>query len=196
MSNYTWRFNLTIDDVKKELSGDEQMLASAFKAEKIYKKHKLKIFTVIGIVIAYFAGTAIMETMAQDKREKANFAYLILEKDTTNADALNSLKINNPALFELFSYQEAVKTSDTDTLKSLSKSKNEIISDLSSYHLAVIEGKPSDSKFNSDIAKIHNAALFIKEGKTTEAKEELEFISEESPVFNISKMIKHYGIKD
>ena len=44
MSNYTRRFNLTIDDVKKELSGDEQMLASAFKAEKIYKKHnKLNI---------------------------------------------------------------------------------------------------------------------------------------------------------
>jgi len=195
MSNYKWRFNLTIDDVKKELSGDEKMLASAFKAEKIYKKHKIKIFAVVGIVIAYFAGTAIMETIAQDKREKANTAYLVLEKDAKNSDALNSLKTNNPALFELFSYQEAVKATDTVLLKSLSTSKNEIISDLSAYHLAVIEGKPSDSKFNADIAKVHNAALLIKEGKTIEAKEELELISEDSPVHNISKMIKHYSIK-
>ena len=195
MSNYKWRFNLTIDDVKKELSGDEKMLASAFKAEKIYKKHKIKIFAVVGIVIAYFAGTAIMKTIAQDKREKANTAYLVLEKDAKNSDALNSLKTNNPALFELFSYQEAVKATDTVLLKSLSTSKNEIISDLSAYHLAVIEGKPSNSKFNADIAKVHNAALLIKEGKTIEAKEELELISEDSPVHNISKMIKHYSIK-
>ena len=195
MSNYKRRFNLTIDDVKKELSGDEKMLASAFKAEKIYKKHKIKIFVVVGIVIAYFAGTTIIEMFAQDKREKANTAYLVLEKDAKNSDALNSLKTNNPALFELFSYQEAVKATDTVLLKSLSTSKNEIISDLSAYHLAVIEGKPSDSKFNADIAKVHNAALLIKEGKTIEAKEELELISEDSPVHNISKMIKHYSIK-
>jgi hypothetical protein len=186
---------LTIDDVKKELSGDEKMLASAFKAEKIYKKHKLKIFIVVGVAIAYFAGTAIMETIAQDKREKANTAYLVLEKNAKDIDALNSLKTNNPALFELFSYQEAVKSSNTSSLQSLSTSKNEIISDLSSYHLAVLEGKPSTSKFNSDIARVHNAALLIKEGKTTEAKEELELITEDSPVHNISKMIKHYGIK-
>ncbi|CAA6810171.1 MAG: Unknown protein [uncultured Sulfurovum sp.] len=195
MPNYTRRFTLTIDDVKKELSGDEQMLASAFKAEKLYKKHKLKIFIVIGIVITYFAGTAIIETMAEDKRERANSAYLVLEKDAKDNNALNSLKSNNPALFELFSYQEAVKSSDTDALKSLSSSKNEIISDLSSYHLSIINNQPSDSKFNAEIGKIHNAALLIKEGKTTEAKEELELIPEESPVYNISKLIKHYSIK-
>ncbi len=186
---------MTIDDVKKELSGDEKMLASAFKAEKIYKKHKLKIFAILGIIIAYFVGTAIIESIAQDKREKANAAYLVLKKDAKNSDALNSLKTNNPALFELYSYQKAIKASDTTTLKSLSTSKNEIISDLSSYHLAVIEGKPSDSKFNNDIARVHNAALLIKKGKLIEAKDELELIAEDSPMHNISKMIKHYSIK-
>jgi len=186
---------LTIDDVKKELSSDEQMLASAFKAEKLYKKHKIKIFAIVGIVIAYFAGTTIMEKIADNKRERANTALLALEKDAKDSQALESLKANNLALFELFSYQEAIKNSDTATLKSLSSSKNEIIADLSSYHLAVIEGRPSDSKLNSDISKVYNASLLIKEGKTTEAQEELELIPEESPMHNISKMIKHYGIK-
>jgi len=195
MSNYTRRVNLTIDDVKKELSSDEQMLASAFKAEKLYKKHKIKIFAIVGIVIAYFAGTTIMEKIADNKRERANTALLALEKDAKDSQALESLKANNLALFELFSYQEAIKNSDTATLKSLSSSKNEIIADLSSYHLAVIEGRPSDSKLNSDISKVYNASLLIKEGKTTEAQEELELIPEESPMHNISKMIKHYGIK-
>jgi len=185
----------TLNEVKKELSSDEQMLASAFKAEKLYKKHKLKIFTVVGIAIAYFAGTAIMENIAQGKREAANVAYLTLEKDAKNAAALTELKTNNPALFELYSYQEALKASDTTALKTLSSSKNEIIADLSAYHLAVIEGKVAESKLNADIAKVHNAALLIKEGKTTEAKEELELISEDSPAYTVSKMIKHYSIK-
>jgi len=195
MSNYIRSVNLTIDDVKKELSSDEQMLASAFKAEKLYKKHKIKIFVVVGVVIAYFAGTTIMDKMAEHKRERANTAFLALEKNADDSDALSSLKTNNPALFDLVSYQKAVKSADTVTLKSLSSSKNEIIADLASYHLAVIEGRPSDSQFNGDMAKVYNASLLIKEGKTTEAQEELELISEESPMHNISKMIKHYGVK-
>ena len=185
----------TLNEVKKELSSDEQMLASAFKAEKLYKKHKLKIFTVLGVAIAYFGGTAIMENIAQSKREAANSAYMTLEKDAKNSAALTELKTNNPALFELFSYQAALKASDVNTLKTLSASKNEIIADLATYHLNIIEGKQTESKLYDDTAKIYNASLLIKAGKTTEAKEELELISEESPVYNISKMIKHYSIK-
>ena len=195
MANYKQGFILTIDDVKKELNSDEQMLASAFKAEKLYKKHKLKIFTVVGLAILYFAGTAIMTSIAEGKKETANTAYLALEKNVKDTTALETLKTNNPALFELFSYQNAVKASDTTALQGLTTSKNEILADLASYHLAVIQGKPADSKYNADLSKVHNAALLFKEGKTVEAKEELELISEESPVYNISKMIKHYSIK-
>jgi len=193
--NYTRRVNLTIDDVKKELTSDEQMLASAFKAEKLYKKHKIKLFTIIGVVVAYFAGTAIMDKIAQNKKEAANTALLALEKNPKNTQALEKLKANNTALFELFSYQEAIKSADKETLKSLSSSHNKIIADLASYHLAVMEGRPANSKLNSDFSKIYNASILIKEGKTTEAQEELELIPQESPIHNISKMIQHYGIK-
>jgi len=185
----------TMNEVKKELSGDEQMLASAFKIEKIYKKHKFKIFAVVGLTVAYFAGTAIMESLAQQKREAANSALLVLEKDSKSGAAIAELKENNPALFELYSYQMALKELDTKALKNLSSSKNEIIADLSSYHLSVLEGKPADSKLNGDIAKVYNASLLIKEGKAMEATEELELISEESPAYNIAKNIKHYSIK-
>lgn len=195
MSNYKWRFNLTIDDVKKELSNDEQMLASAFKAEKLYKKHKLKIFTVVGLTIAYFGGSAIMHKMDESKKEQANSAYLTLMKDSNNNKALKSLESNNPALFELYSYQKALKASDKATLQKLSSSNNELIADLSTYHLAVIEGKPAESKYNNEMARVHNASLLINEEKLTEAQEELELIPEDSPVYNISKMIKHYGVK-
>ncbi len=184
-----------INEIKKELSSDEQMLASAFKIEKLYKKHKIKLFTVIGLAIAYFGGNAIIESIAQSKRESANIALLALQKDAKNSNALQELKANNPALFELFSYQQAIENNDTKTLQKLSSSKNNILADASSYHLAVLEGKPTESTLYSDLGKVYNASLLIKEKKPIEAKEELELISEESPLYNIAKMIKHYTIK-
>ncbi len=185
----------TIDEVKKELSSDEQMLASAFKLEKLYKKHKFKLFTVVGLAVAYFGGTAIMEAIAQSKRESANSALLTLQKDENNSKALEELKSSNPALFELFTYQEAIKNSDSSKLKSLSSSKNPIIADIANYHLSVIEGKEAESKFYDNVAKIYNASLDIKAGKISEAKDELELVGEESPAYSISKLIKHYTIK-
>ncbi len=185
----------TIDEVKKELSGDEHMLASAFKIEKLYKKHKFKLFAVVGLAVAYFGATAIMESIEQNKRESANTALLTLESDAKNAKALDALKTNNPALFELFTYQEALKNADTAKLKTLSSSKNAIIADMANYHLSVIEGKEAESKLYDDVAKVYNASLDIKAGKIEDAKYELELIDEASPAYNISKMIKHYSIK-
>ena len=185
----------TINEAKKELSNDEHMLASAFKAEKLYKKHKLKLFAIIGIAVLYFGGTAIMNNIAEQKLIAGNDALTVLQTDAKNAAALDKLKSNNPALFELYSYQNAMKNSDTVVLKTLSSSKNNIIADLSAYHLAILEGKPAKSELNGDVAHVNNAYLLIKNGKISEAEEELDSISEKSPVYNISKMIKHYSIK-
>jgi len=195
IKNTLWRTHLTLDDVKKELNSDEQMLASAFRLEKLYKKHKFKIFTVVGVTIAYFAGTAVMDKMEQDKKVAANTAYLTLQEKKDDANALSELQSNNPKLFELYSYQEAINARDLEKLKALSNSSNTIIADLASYHLAILNNKNVESKYYNDIAKVHNASLMIEEGKVTEAQEELDLIGEESPVYNISKMIKHYGIK-
>ena len=185
----------TLNNAKKELTNDEQMLASAFKLEKLYRKHKFKLFSVVALTALYFGGTAIMNNIAEGKLVTANSAYLTLTKDAKNETALNELKNSNPALFELYSYQEAIKSSNKEILKGLSTSSNKILADLSSYHLAVLEGKPVESELYNEFALVHNASLLIKDGKIDDAKNELDLISEESPVYNISKMIKHYSIK-
>jgi hypothetical protein len=185
----------TINEAKKELSNDEHMLASAFKAEKLYKKHKFKLFAVIAIAALYFGGTALNDYNTKQKLLAGNEALATLQTDPKNTTALEALKSNNPALFELFSYQTAIKNADTSTLKTLSSSDNHIIADMSAYNLALLEGKPAKSELYGDVARVDNAYLLIKDGKVSEAKEELDAISEDSPVYSISKMIKHYSIK-
>lgn len=185
----------TINEAKKELTNDEHMLASAFKLEKLYKKHKLKLFSVVAVAALYFGATAIMNTLQEQKLVAANSAFLTLTADANNTNALAELKSNNPALFELYSYQKAMQSSDMTALKTLASSTNPIIADISTYHLAILEGKPSESELYSDVSFVENAYLLIKEGKVSEAKEQLELISEDSPVHNIAQMIKHYSIK-
>lgn len=185
----------TINEAKKEFSSDEQMLASAFKLERFYKNHKIKIFFFTAVLILLFGGRIIMEIIEENKLNSANEAYMILKKDANNADALATLKEKNPALFKLYSYKKAVESEDIESLKTLSTTKDEFISDMSSHHLSVLEGRVSDSELYKDISIINNAHILIKDGKMDEARDQLDLIDEQSPAYNISTIIKHYTIK-
>jgi hypothetical protein len=185
----------SIDEVKKELSSDEQMLASAFKIERFYKKNKIAILSLVTIVILFFGGRGVMSVMEEMKLNSANDAFITLTKDENSTEALATLKEKNPKLFELYSYKKAVENRDIERLKSLANSKNEFISDMSSYHLSVIEGKESNSELYREIATLNSAYIFMKNGKMDDAKNQLDLIDEQSAVYNISTFIKHYTIK-
>jgi len=184
-----------IKEVKKEFTSDEQLLVSAFKLEKFYKKNKIIIFAVIGLLVAFFGIKGIMGAIEDSRLNSANEAYLALQKDSNNSKALEILKSKNPKLFELYSYNQAVKNRDIKALKTLITSKNEFIADMSSYHLSILEGKESNSELYRDFALVHNAYLYIKDKRFEEAREQLALIDEKSPVYSISKIIQHYTIK-
>jgi len=185
----------SIKEAKKEFSSDEQILVSAFKLEKFYKKNKIAIFAVIGLLVAFFGIKGIMGAIEDSRLNSANEAYLVLQKDAKNSQALDTLKAKNPKLFELYSYSQAVKNRDTKALQTLTTSKNEFIADMSNYHISVLEGKEVNSELYKNFALVHNAYLYIKDKKLEEAKNQLALIDEKSPVYNISKIIKHYTIK-
>jgi hypothetical protein len=182
-------------EVKKELTTDEQMLVSAFKLEKFYKKHKIKIFALLTAIVLAIGGNQIAKLIEQSKLDSANEAYLTLLKDSKNSEALTTLKEKNPLLFELYSYKSAVENRDKESLNRLSNSKNSLISDMSSYHLSILEKQEASSEIYNGMAIMNNANILIKQGKISEAKNQLALIDENSPVYNISKLIKHYTIK-
>ena len=185
----------SINEAKKEFTSDEQMLASAFKLEKFYKKNKIAILSLVTIVVLFFSGRGVMQLIKENRLNSANDAYITLSKDANNKEAISTLKEKNPKLFELYSYKRAVQEKNTEALKSLANSKNEFISDMSAYHLSILEKKSAKSNLYNEIAIMNNAYLFIKNGKMSEAKSELDLINEQSAVYNISTIIKHYTIK-
>ena len=187
--------SININEVKEQLESDEKMLASAFKLEKFYKKYKFLIIGTVGAVVLFFGGNAVMGMINDSRLASANDAYLSLLKDSKNTEALAELQEKNPELFELFLYKNAMENNDTKVLKTLSSSKNELISDIAGYHLSIMTATKADSKLYAEVALLNNANTLLRKGKISEANDELSQIEESSPLYNISKIMKHYVIK-
>ncbi len=186
---------MDIADIKKELSSDEKVLESVFKLETLYKKHKLKIWGVVVALILFFVGQSAMTAMHEAKLATANEAFLTLQSKSDDTKALNVLKENNPALFELYTFAQASKKQDIKALEALSGSKNEVIADASKYTAAVLNKKPVDSKLYNELSLFQEAYLAIVAGDKKSAKDKLELIDERSPLAVITGFLKHSIIK-
>ena len=186
---------MNIADVKRELSGDEKVLESAFKLETYYNKYKAIIWVVIVGLVLFFITRAVMTSMHESNMIEANKAFLTLQTKADDADALKILEEKNPALFELFSFDQAKKSKDTKALETLSSSSNSIIADASEYMLSVLEKKPSDSTLYKELALAQEAYLDIKNGDGKSAREKLELIEERSPLGVTARLLMHSTIK-
>jgi hypothetical protein len=181
--------------VKRELSGDEKVLESAFKIEELYKKYKLFIWAVVAAIFLFFVGSAAMDAMKQSKLEDANNAFLTLQTKPDDSEALNTLKSKNPALFELYTFSKAAKERGVKALNTLVSSKNTIISDSAKYTVAAIEKKPVDSKLYKEMSLLEEAYISIKAGDLNNAKTKLEQIDERSPLSMLARLLEHSTIK-
>ena len=184
-----------VNYVKKELSGDEKVLESAFKLESLYKKYKFHLWGAAAALILFFGGQAVMGAMQQAKLEKANEAFLTLQSNSSDANALKALEENNPALLELYTYAQAAQQKDVKALEALSSSKNSVIADASAYTAAGLNKKPVDSKLYKEMALFEEAYLAIVAGDIKTAQNKLELIDDRSSLAVITQFLKHSTIK-
>ena len=184
-----------VNYVKKELTGDEKILESAFKIEGLYKKYKFVIWGVAAALILFFAGKTAMDAMHEAKLAEANQAFLTLQTKADDTQALQTLKEKNPALFELFSFAQAVKKQDVKALNTLAGSSNAVIADSSKYVAATLENKSSDSKLYKELALLEEAYLAIKAGDVKSARSKLELIDERSSFSMLASLLKHSTLK-
>jgi len=186
---------VNITDVKRELSGDEKVLESAFKLETLYRKYKFVIWTVVIGVILFFVGKTVMQSMHEANLAKANQAFLTLQSKADDVEALKVLKEKNPALFELFSFSQANQKKDVKVLSSLKNSSNAVIADASAYTLAALEKKSSNSKLYKEISIMEDAYLAIKSGDMKSAKAKLGLIGSDSALSRSALLLAHSTLK-
>ena len=186
---------MNIADVKKELSGDEKVLENVFRLETIYKKYKFIIWAVVIGLILFFVGRNVIQSMHEAKLEEANSAFLVLQKNDGDSEALAILKEKNPALFELFSYAKASKNKNIEVLNRLRGSTNTVVADASEYTVSTLEKKSSNSMLYSELAIIEGAYLAIKSGDIKSAKTKLSLIPEDSALSMLASVLKHSTLK-
>lgn len=189
-----------IEMVKDELNSEEKFFEKAVITERFIKKYKkLMIGSVVVIVIAV-AVNIISNINNQNRIDSANAALAQLQKDPSNAAALNDLKGLSPNLYDLWVYSSAVANNDVKTLKSLENSKTPLLADLSSYEVAqdsksLDEYSLKQGAVYKDLAVVQSAVLLMNNGKTEEAHQELTKISQDSSLGKIAKALMHYGVK-
>jgi len=182
-------------EIKEKLSGDEKVLESVFKLETLYKKYKFVIWALVIALILFFLGRAYMQSVHTSNLAEANEAFLTLQTKADDTEALAILKEKNLKLFELFTFTQEVKKENLIALKELGTSENMIIADASTYVYSILEKQPKDSKLYAEMVLFQQAYLAIKAGDIKSAKQKLNFIEENTPLFMLASLLKHSIIK-
>lgn len=192
-----------MDMVKDELNSEEKFFEKAVITEKFVKKYKNVMIGSLAAIVLVVGANLAYEASEQSKRDSANSAVLALSKNAKDAKALSELKSSSPALYDVWTFSQAVVDKDEATLKGLKNSKTLIVNDLAGYELAqdTNDAGALDSyalkqgAIYKDLALVQSAILLMDSGKIQEAREELTKVSKESSLANIAKALLHYGVK-
>ncbi len=98
-----------------------------------------------------------------------------------------TLKENNPNLYNLYIYNRGASKESLEELEGL-RNLDDILQDLVSYHKGVIKKEPQDSIYYKNLALVEKAYLLLKEGKKEEAKNILSTVDRDSPLAPIAEL--------
>jgi predicted negative regulator of RcsB-dependent stress response len=181
-----------VDYIKEELSSEEKFLESSLKAEKFYKKYKYLIFGIVGVAIAFFVITGIIDYQNNKTKQEANIAYENIMNDPKDLKSLDKLKSLNSKLYEI----ALLKTNKANTtsvlyLKELQEYKNAI----KSGDLATLDRLIASQDFLlKDFASINKAIIYIEKNQFDKAKFTLKTIPSDSQVAQLVTLIEHFLI--
>ena len=185
--------------IKEELTTEEQFLESVIKVESFWKKYKTIIIALISLAVIAIIANIIMENIKENKLLEANQAYIKVLKDPSDLVATAQLKDSNPALYELFVFQNAVKTNSIEALEGIVNNiKDPVLKDLISYQKASLEQKNLDTysiksgSILKNMALLERGYLLLKDEKIKEASSALMGISENSQLKKVSDSLNHY----
>jgi len=192
-----------MDALKEELSSEEKFFESAIRTERFVKKYqKPLIATVVASLLA--AGGAIgYQAYTNAKLESSNAAFNLLLANPSDAKAEQTLKNDNPALYDVWKLSRGISQNDVSILEGLKHSEAFGVADIASYEAAAIKGDVASldqytkkqGALYKDLALLELAVNAIEKGDAKTANEKLALISAESPITQVSGALAHYGVK-
>mgnify|MGYP001043709171 CR=1 FL=1 len=202
-----------LKSVKESFNSDEKLLESAFALEIMWKRYRKYIITLLICMVGVGIWWLVSNYIQSQKAIKASAAYERLISDSTDKEALESLKDASPALYDMYRYFNA--NNDSAVYEALADSQNAFVRSTAQYELASIQASKlleandiDESSLNQGLASLERtkptslkelailqeAYLLFKANKVKEAHQKLILIPENSAFYNEAVIFKHFGL--
>lgn len=176
-----------LEYIKQGLSTQEQIFEQALAGERFFKKHKIKIYVIIAILVLCGAIYAIKDYIDKDNIRANNILYsklLAAPNDTKLIDELENANINLFALFAMKNFKDSNETALID--RALAKVQDKELKEL------LLATKGENSSLLSDYDALLAGFNALNAGQIDQAKVEFSKIPENSNLKEISKNLEHY----
>lgn len=184
-----------VEYIKEEMTNDEKMLEGLLRLESWFRRYKLALFTLLGILIVAIIGYIGNNYYQHNKQQNLANAY---EKALKGDEvALKILKDSKSRLYDLYLFKNALKSNDTAMLKTLESSRDPIIAQFATAQTASLNKDINllNSQNAGDFGYLQAALLEIKAGNLQKAREILAKIKNDSPIRDLANSLTHLSIK-
>ncbi|MEA1916726.1 MAG: hypothetical protein U9N42_04255 [Campylobacterota bacterium] len=191
-----------IEMVKDELNSEEKFFESAVKTENFVKKYRSKLIAGVVLVVVLLGAKATYDVMQSNKIDEINSIFTKLQTSATPA-LTEELKALQPELYSAWKLSQAIVSANISQLQQLQNSKQNLISDVSSYQAAsLLKDEKALNAYSlkqdaiyKDEALLQSAILLFDKKEFDKAHQKLQLISKESALAPVATLLLHYGVK-
>lgn len=193
-----------IEAVKEELSSEEKFFESAIRTERFVKKYQKPLIGIVVASLLAVGGAIGYQTYTNAKLQSSNAAFNLLLANPADVKAEQTLKNDNPALYDVWKLSRGIAQKDVTMLEGLKNSKSFGVGDIATYESAAIKSDvqsldhytKQQGAMYKDLALLELAVLAIEKGDAKTAHEKLSLIAEDSPIYQAATALQHYGVKE
>lgn len=192
-----------MDALKEGLSSEEKFFESAVRTERFVKRYQKPLISGVVALLLFTSGTIAYSMYKNAKIESSNVAFNTLLSNPSDASASETLKNDNPELYDVWRLSRGIAQNDVTILESLKKSDAFGVADIAAYEASAIkEDKAGLENYTKtqgalykDLALVELAVMAIHQGNSAQAREHLALIPEDSAMYQVGRSLSHYGVK-
>lgn len=192
-----------MDALKEGLSSEEKFFESAIRTERFVKRYQKPLIAGVLASLLVVIGAIGYQAYMDAKIESSNNAFNLLLQNPSNTQAEQTLKNDNPKLYDVWKLSQGISHKDVSVLEGLKHSEAFGVADIALYEVAAIKGDTSilekytrqQGAIYKDLALLELAVAAIEKGDIKAAHQKIDLINAESPVYQIAQALSHYGVK-